>query len=802
MIFKKDAQGGNSISTKIILMAEAILFITGILFCIVAVYTTRADIRRAISQRMLDIVNCAAGSVDGDVLGSITRDKVGSAEYNELYNKLAVFRDNVELEYIYSLKEEGDGQFIFTMDLDQYTPAAYGDSVEYTDALAMAGKGTAAVDEIPYTDKWGQFYSAYSPVFDSKGDVAGIVAVDFSAAWFDEQLSSQTRKTIANFTVILLISFLVAAVLLRMTLRPFVKMQGQLLEEKVAAESANRAKSDFLANMSHEIRTPINTMLGMNEMILREGRRAVDPADKDRPSENESLQNIVAYAGDVENAGHNLLAIINDILDFSKIEEGRMDLVEAPYRISTLVGELRRMLQLKANDKKLDFSIDMDDDLPDGLCGDQVRVRQVFTNVLNNAIKYTENGSVRMALSGKKQDDGTLMLCATVKDTGIGIRQEDIGRLYDKFERLEMERNSTVEGTGLGLVITKRLLDMMGGSISVDSTYGEGSEFTVTLPQKVVSAQPVGNFTERFERSVREAAMHHESFTAPDARILIVDDTALNLSVAKGLLKDTGMKIDTASGGAEALSMTLETRYDLILMDQRMPNMDGITTLHNLMRQDGKNRGTKVICLTADAISGAKERYVAEGFTDYLTKPIDSRKLDSMLKHYLPPEKVKVAAPSKSRQTEDAKAEDDKFFDRLSAIGIDTSACEKYFQGSRGFYLSVIGDFVREAPSKKQEIASLYDEDDMKEYCVRVHALKSSSRMIGAAALSDMAAALEKASGEGDKDTISGKHSPMMSEYERITEALSQIEEIASKDNGETRHDDDEILEFLPQGQD
>ena len=231
----------NKLSTKIILMVEGILLISSILFCAVSVYRARVGIRKAIQQRMLDIANCAAGSVNGDILKTLTEDTVGSKEYNDVYKTLAVFRDNVELEYVYSIKEEGDNNFIFTMDLDQETPASYGDSVEYTDALASAGRGKAAVDEVPYTDQWGEFYSAYSPVFDSDGKVAGIIAVDFSVEWFEGQLSEQTRSTVVSYVIILVLTQLVAAILAFFTVHPFIKMQGQLLEEKVRAESANIA---------------------------------------------------------------------------------------------------------------------------------------------------------------------------------------------------------------------------------------------------------------------------------------------------------------------------------------------------------------------------------------------------------------------------------------------------------------------------------------------------------------------------------------------------------------------------------
>ncbi len=651
MFFKKDVQSGSNLSTKIIFMTEVILLISATLFCGVSLYRARTAIRKNIQQRMLDIANCAAASANGDFLGSMNAEDVGSNEYNDLYNKLAVFRDNVEMEYIYSTRKVAEDEFVFTMDLDKFTPAAYGDPVEYTKALGMAGDGVAAVDEIPYEDQWGEFYSAYSPVFDSNGNVAGVIGVDFSAEWFDAQLSSQTRSTLASYLIILLISVLVAAILLLSTVKPFVKMQGQLLEEKVSAESANLAKSDFLANMSHEIRTPINAMLGMNEMILRESRKTQKSKDNNPQTMQESLKNIIVYADDVENAGQNLLAIINDILDFSKIDSGRMDLVEKPYRISTMVSGIGNMVMMRARDKGLDFIIDADPLLPDELCGDETRVRQVLTNLLNNAVKYTKEGSVTMMLCGKRQDDGTYMLEAAVKDTGIGIKQEDLEKLFKRFQRLEMDKNSTVEGTGLGLAITQRLLELMNGTITVDSVYGKGSVFTVRIPQKVVeqsqgddvkAGEPVADTTlQNNTADISQAQTERESFVAPTARVLAVDDTLTNLTVVKYFLKDTKVKVDTSTSGADAVEMAAKTHYDVILMDQRMPEMDGTEAFHKIRSTaGGASSDSPVICFTADAVVGARERYMAEGFSDYMSKPVDGYALEKMMMKYLPAAKV------------------------------------------------------------------------------------------------------------------------------------------------------------------
>ncbi|MBO4864216.1 MAG: response regulator [Eubacterium sp.] len=784
----------NNLSTKIILMVEAILLISSILFCAVSIHRSKNGIRKAIQQRMLDIANCASGSVDGDILKTISEDNIGSTEYKDVYKTLAVFRDNVELEYVYSIKEESPGKFIFTMDLDQVRPASYGDSVKYTEALASAGKGIAAVDEVPYSDSWGDFYSAYSPVMDSAGNVAGIIAVDFSAEWFEDQLSTQTRSTILSYIVILILSQLLAAVLALLTLRPFVRMQGELFEEKVRAESANQAKSDFLANMSHEIRTPINAVLGMNEMILREGRKAEELPDKDVESVKDVIRNIGSYANDVNNAGHNLLAIVNDILDFSKIEAGRMDIVESPYQLSSLLNDLNNMILFKAQDKKLDFNIDVDSSLPDELLGDEVRVRQILTNLLNNAVKYTEKGSVKLTLRGEKTDDRVLDLTAIVSDTGIGIKPEDVEKLFTKFQRLEMERNSTVEGTGLGLAITQSLLEMMGGSIDVESKYGKGSAFTVTFPQKIISDAPVGDFQAHFEENLKKAGTYKESFRAPEAHILIVDDTRINLTVVENLLKNTEIQIDTATSGAQAVEMAEKTVYDLILMDQRMPEMDGTEALHKIRENENcLSNVSPVICLTADAVIGAKEKYMSEGFSDYLTKPIDSYALEKMLIRHLPVSKVQ-----KIKRTEnEVKAEADKpkgEYDILRDYGIDPDTGLQFCQHDEDIYKSILAEYAKGKADKAENMQKYFEEENWHDYGILVHALKSTSKMIGASDLSERTAFLEEAALSGDAEAIRKVHQSMMKGYETVTEGIISMLPEAALDT-----EDDEIMEFYPE---
>ncbi len=394
--------------------------------------------------------------------------------------------------------------------------------------------------------------------------------------------------------------------------------------EKQAADQANRAKSSFLADMSHEIRTPINAILGMNEMILRESE------DKD----------ILDYAGNIDASGKNLLQLINSILDFSKIEDGKMEIVPVVYSLSTSIGYLYNSIIERARSKKLEFKTDIDPAMPSKLYGDDTRINQVIMNLLTNAVKYTREGSVTLLMKQKEKKDGKVLLRVEVKDTGIGIKEEDLPRLFESFQRLDQVKNKNIEGTGLGMSIVTKLLTLMNSELKVESVYGEGSTFSFEIWQEVRDDTPMGEF----DPSGKGSAGHNKnagSLSAPDAYILITDDTKMNIMVVQNLLKRTGIKIDTAASGPESIALCEKNAYDVILMDQRMPGMDGTEALQKIRAlESAKNADNPIICLTADAIMGAKERYMAQGFTDYLTKPVNGADLENMLKAYLPKEKI------------------------------------------------------------------------------------------------------------------------------------------------------------------
>ena len=397
------------------------------------------------------------------------------------------------------------------------------------------------------------------------------------------------------------------------------EMEAEILKlEKTAAESANEAKSSFLAQMSHEIRTPINAILGMNEMIMRESGET----------------NIREYSENIKSSGRTLLSIINSILDFSKIEDGKMELEEVTYDTASMICDLENSIAERARSKGLELSIKADEKLPRSLKGDDIRIKQVITNLLTNAVKYTEKGSVTLELKKQSESDGKLVMYVAVSDTGIGIREEDIGVLTESFKRVDMLHNRTIEGTGLGLAIVTGLLSMMNSRLEVKSVYHEGSTFSFILTQTIADSLPMGDYHRKSEPQSK-ADDNKEKLNLPDARTLVVDDNKMNLKVAGKLLGLYGIKADMVSSGQEALETLSNKEYDIIFLDHMMPEMDGIEVLREIKARKLVGENTAIIALTANAISGVREMYISEGFDDYLSKPIEPAELENMLKkHY------------------------------------------------------------------------------------------------------------------------------------------------------------------------
>lgn len=567
---------------------------------------------------------------------------------------------------------------------------------------------------------------------------------------------------------------------------------------KTTSEEANHAKSDFLANMSHEIRTPINAIMGMNEMVLRETQ------DK----------NIRSYAHNIHNASQMLLSLINDVLDYSKIEAGRMEIVEGNYYLHTLVNDLVDVIQPKAEQKELLFLVRVDQHLPDALRGDEGRIRQVLVNILNNAVKFTREGKILFVVSGEKDEGNkTVELKFQVTDTGVGIRRADLPKLFQDFERLDIIKNRSIEGTGLGLSISYQLVRKMEGNLEVESTYGSGSTFTVTLPQKVVDAEPVGDFRRARMADRKEDPDRDGRLLAEDAEVLMVDDNEMNLFVLQNLLKYTKIRVSTCKSGKECLKMIQRRHYDVIFLDHMMPELDGIETLKiSRTMKNSKCMDTPVIALTANAVAGVKEMYLREGFNDYLSKPVNSRQLEDMLRKYLPKEKQRTRASSavadaagktaeegKGRDTAsslvserenssnmtvieiippgggsasgDGDPENKQDLDGLQYLDINTGI--GYSGDDKDMYKEFLTMFCESKMENERRITESFSAGDLQTYVTHIHALKSTSLTIGALRLSEEAKVQEMAGkdylAKGKKNIpeyISEHHKQIMELYE------------------------------------
>ncbi len=427
-------------------------------------------------------------------------------------------------------------------------------------------------------------------------------------------------------------------ILLKIQSRTYEQEKKSAEAQKKEVEQIARSKDTFFANMSHEIRTPINTIIGLNEMILRE-----DISDE-----------IAENAINIQNASKMLLTTINDILDLSKLESGKMDIVPTQYEISSMFSDLVNLIWIRAHQKNLEFKVDIDPEIPSMLYGDEIRIKQVVTNMLTNAVKYTSSGSVTLSAKGERVAADQILLRISVQDTGMGIRKESLDDLFSSFKRVDESDNRNIEGTGLGLNISKQLIEMMGGKISVDSVYHQGSTFTVEVKQRIVNVRPIGVINFATQKQLNHRAAYRQSFIAPDARILVVDDNSMNLMVVVKLLRDTKVKVDMAESGREALQKTAENTYHVILMDHMMPEMDGAATLRAVRSQTkGFCQKTPVIALTANVMSDAEQVYRNMGFDGYLAKPISAPLLEAGLLKYLPPTLIEYMAQDDDDETDD-----------------------------------------------------------------------------------------------------------------------------------------------------
>lgn len=549
---------------------------------------------------------------------------------------------------------------------------------------------------------------------------------------------------------IIFVSLIVAGIVNSLITEQNHRLLDALRKEKRSqqeAEAANMAKSSFLANMSHEIRTPINAILGMNEMILREEK---DPA-------------IRGYAGNIQASGNSLLSIVSDVLDISKIESGKLEIIPVDYEVNSLISDCCNMAAGRAKAKELELLVECADNVPMKLCGDETHIRQIIMNLLTNAVKYTEKGTVKLIVSGSFNDGG-FVLKVDVSDTGIVIAEENLPQLFTQFQRFDLQRNRNIEGTGLGLSIVKRLCDLMSGTITARSVLGSGSTFTVELPQKVVDSTPCGGVNLNYSAGAEHE--YHHSFEAPEAKILAVDDLPVNLLVIANLLKETRIKIDTAGSGRECMDKCSQQKYDLILMDHMMPEMDGVQTFEKLHGdKSSPNFETPVIMLTANALAGMREQYMDVGFADYVSKPVRGAKLEEAIRRNLPESLIKPASPE--IPAEAVSTEPSGFADICGAVPeLNVNAALQYCCGSAELLNDLLHDFTEN--DHFSDLKAAFEEKRWEDYRRHAHSLKSTSLMIGLTGLSERARASELALKGGCTEFAELNHDSLIEEYSAL----------------------------------
>ena len=533
----------------------------------------------------------------------------------------------------------------------------------------------------------------------------------------------------------------------------------QIRSAKDEAERANSAKSRFLANMSHEIRTPINTIMGMDEMILR-----ADSTDVPKGY----FMNVINYALDIRSASESLLALINDLLDMSKIESGKMHLVEQGYDTAEILRSIVTMIRVRAREKDLTFDVRIDEDIPKRLFGDFGKIKQVVLNLLTNAVKYTDNGGFTLKVSMTEKRDNECDLVFSVKDTGIGIKPEDMDKLFTAYERLDEEKNSAVQGTGLGLDISRRFAELLGGSLKCESVYGEGSEFILTATQKIEDPAPMGRFTETADSGPK--GPYVPSFIAPDADILIVDDNPMNLAVIKGLLRATKVFVTTASSGEECLEKIRYGSFNVVLLDHMMPGMDGVETLERI-REDHPD--LPVYALTANSTLGA-DFYLEKGFTGYLAKPIDSRAVERAIMKHIPESMMMIPEGMEDTGAVEEVPADKTWIKEIEGVSFDEGVRNS---GGIGAFINSLQLFLDTLEDNAKVIKKAYEEKDYRLYTVKVHSLKSSARIIGAMELSELCEKLEKAGGDNDTKFIEDNTQKLLDDYTAFAAKLARINE-------------------------
>ncbi len=743
----KKSRSGYRRRILLIISMDAVALTVAISWISLSIYSNMIRTDRV--NAAIGAAKQAADAFDPTLIDSYLKKggpvKEASSSYQKANRVLYSIKNNtpsLEYLYIYQMREDGI-RIVFDTDPSFYSDGIIGEKLEYEDAFReylpelLSGKPISVIEN---NDKYGWFLTAYNPIYNVKGE-----CVAYSGA--DVSMTDLRDYSNAFLLRVLLIASSFLTAMLAFGLRLSGKYHkvldyqyDQIRASKEEADKANHAKSIFLANMSHEIRTPINTINGMNELILRENTDGVPKAYSDT---------ILEHSRDIKAASGILLQLINDILDLSKIESGKMEVDCEEYNLNDELKSIIRMVRVRATEKGLGFSTVIDPELPTVLYGDRGKIRQILINLLSNAIKHTREGGFNLSVTCVEKSDKKCRIHYSVKDTGIGIKLEDMDKIFEAFERTDRNRNSQIQGTGLGLNIAQKFALLMGGKIECNSKYGEGSDFFFTLEQEIVEETVIGQFDDRITEENKK--QYKCLFSAPKGKVLVVDDNDMNLQVIKGLLRPTRLQVTLVSGGRECLEELEKTNYDIVLLDHMMPVMDGIETVKRIRKFDTE---LPVIALTANVMSGGVDFYRSAGFTDYLSKPVEGADLEKMIYKYLPErileEPVDYYGTDKNNEACQVPDEEQKILDKAAElVKINLEDGFKY-TGSSKAYIKFLKTFTKSADQKSQEIRGFLEEKDIENYTIKVHALKSTSRMIGARELSSMAEQLEMAGKEQD----------------------------------------------------
>ena len=592
---------------------------------------SRSRMEEMLKHEMVDVAKSAAASIDGDVLDEIVDDNKNTESFKTIYDRLSIFLNKTNARYIYAVRKMNGDVYSFVLDTDPNDPAFYGEPIERTDELVEAYQGTPSVEADVHSDRWGHFYTAYCPVYNSAGTVCGVIGADFEADWYQDELSVQRLWILIICISTLIMSVFVVVLVLNMSKREAMEKareRDELQVAKAEAYEANMAKNKFLEKMSYEVRTPIDRIMSMDEMILRES------VERD----------VRESANHIRHAGNELLALMDEILDMSMIESEESEVMPVRYDPVLLVSDLTEIMQTRLREKDIEVYTEIDDKIPSILLGDLGRIKKCLLNLLTNSIKFTEKGEIHLSMKRERIRGTTVWIRFAVYDTGVGIAVDEIKLLYEAIEDFGKMDKTAVEGTSLSLGIVHRVLKAMDSSLEIESKVGQGSTFSFVLKQKVVDEKPIGDYERAREVMISELKGGEAiSYTAPDARILVVDDSKMDLKVVARILKDLEVMTDTTDSGARAMELMSINTYDALIIDHLMPEMDGIELLR-LIRENTENPNCNKPCivLTGNTIDGAREEYLKVGFDAYIAKPVENGLLESVLYRYLPPDKIKT----------------------------------------------------------------------------------------------------------------------------------------------------------------